>query len=92
MAGLGEIPPGTDLTGMPAAEPPPGIDANFVDPENRGPAYIAVSAVCMALALSFVLVRLWTRLFVLKNPWWDDCEYPNVRREMRRLTRQQLYL
>lgn len=74
MAGLGEIPPGTDLTGMPAAEAPAGITANFDNPENRGPAYIAVATVCMAMASSFVLTRLYTRLFVLKAPWWDDCK------------------
>jgi hypothetical protein len=74
MAGLGEIPAGVDLTGMPAGEAPPGIEPNFVDPYTRGPAYIAVSVVCMALAFSFVVTRLYTRFFVLKNPWWDDRE------------------
>jgi hypothetical protein len=74
MAGLGEIPAGVDLTGMPAGEPPAGIEPNFIDPYTRGPAYIAVAVVCMALAFSFVATRLYTRFFVLKNPWWDDCE------------------
>lgn len=80
MAGLGEIPPGTDLTGMPAGEPPPGsgIESNFIDPENRGPAYIAVASVCMAVAFAFVFTRLWTRFFVLKAPWWDDCKFVRI--------------
>lgn len=68
---MSSLPPGVV---PPAMQPPPGEISNFVDPETRGPMYIAVATIFMGLATIFVMVRLWARLYIQRKPWWDDCE------------------
>jgi hypothetical protein len=50
------------------AFPPP----NYDNPKTRGNALTVVDSVFLAVALIFLLLRLYTRLFVRKWFGWDD--------------------
>jgi hypothetical protein len=64
-----------DLANTPLFPPPPGVVSNFVNPENRGGILIAVSAVCLALLLIFVPLRLYTRIRITQSFGLDDGEH-----------------
>ncbi|KAI0474458.1 hypothetical protein F4859DRAFT_514990 [Xylaria cf. heliscus] len=55
-----------------ALPPPPGVEPNFDDPFNRGPIYIIIASVFLALPAFFVGIRLWARVVIQRSPWWDD--------------------
>ncbi len=54
--------------------PPPGVESNWTDPDNRAYQYYIVGSIGTALATIFVLLRLYVRLAVTHSLWWDDCE------------------
>ena len=54
--------------------PPPGVVPNFVDPVSLQRYDVLTQSVCLSVATVFVLMRLYTKVVVLRNPWWDDCE------------------
>ncbi|KAI9807205.1 MAG: hypothetical protein M1825_005923 [Sarcosagium campestre] len=60
------------LEGIPGQQPPVGVVPNFVNPESRAPKLIVANAICIALALVFVIMRLITRIFVVKSMGADD--------------------
>jgi hypothetical protein len=64
-----------DLANTPLFRSPPGVVSNFVSPENRGDILIAVSAVCLALLLVFVPLRLYTRIRITRTFGLDDGEH-----------------
>lgn len=66
------IPP-EELPVIPALAPPNGTTSNFVNPENRADAYIAVAGVFIGPAAVSVMLRLYVRIAIQKTPWWDDC-------------------
>ncbi|KAI1738012.1 hypothetical protein F4680DRAFT_426821 [Xylaria scruposa] len=55
-----------------ALPPPPGVEPNFNDPFNRGPIYIIIASIFLALPTIFVGIRLWARIVIQRSPWWDD--------------------
>ena len=64
---------------LPALPPPPGVEPNFDNPEDRKPMAIALIALVLVLMLSFVSLRVCART-KLKTPYgWDDCPYPSFR-------------
>jgi hypothetical protein len=65
------IPPGMDLSKIPAAPPPPGVQSNFVDPPSLVPAIITVNLIMILWATSFVSMRLWIKRRGLGS---GDCE------------------
>jgi hypothetical protein len=68
---LAGIPP-EELPLIPALAPPNGTASNFVNPENRADAYIAVAGIFIGLAAISVMLRLYVRFTIQKRPWWDD--------------------
>lgn len=59
---------------FPALLPPPGEKSNFKDPYSRGQDVVIASSICLALMLSMVLLRFYTKLCI-KHIWgWDDCK------------------
>lgn len=58
---------------FPALIPPPGETSNFKDPYSRGPDVIIASAICLALMLSMVILRFYTKLFIKRIWGLDDC-------------------
>ncbi|KAI1298853.1 hypothetical protein F5Y03DRAFT_367229 [Xylaria venustula] len=66
------IPPGTNLSGVPAGIPPQGVTPNFVDPPSRAwAARVSVYTSVPAMVVFFVL-RLYVRLFVSHSFGADD--------------------
>ena len=66
------IPPGTDLSKLPALAPPQGVVPNFIDPESRAHAVLVGSGVLTAVTLVFVIARFYTKAFVTKALGWED--------------------
>ena len=66
---LARSPESDSPTGAPA-----GVVPNYVDPPSRGFEIITTSYACLALAITFVLIRLGTRIFIIRKTDWDDCE------------------
>ena len=58
-----------------ALPPPPGVQPNFVDPENHTKSTIALHTICLTLATLFVVIRIYTRQFINGKLGLDDCKY-----------------
>lgn len=58
----------------PVIPPPPGVVSNFDPYNSRGHTTVNAVIVCTVLAASFVLMRLWTKVFIIRQLWWDDCK------------------
>jgi hypothetical protein len=51
---------------------PPGTVPNFVDPISRGQDIVIASIVLSSVALAFVSVRIFVKLFITRRFGWDD--------------------
>lgn len=67
------IPQGTDLSHIPALQPPQGVVPNFAHPKSRAHATIVGNGVATAIMMMFVISRMYTKLFVSKLFGWEDC-------------------
>ncbi|KXX79711.1 hypothetical protein MMYC01_203806 [Madurella mycetomatis] len=56
----------------PARAPPPGVVPNFDNPPNRTPEAIAVIAVCLFFSTAAVLLRIYSRVFILRKVRLED--------------------
>ena len=62
------------LLNGPAGMPPPGVQSDFVNPPNLDTnVYIAVTF-CITFASLAVLIRIYTKIFVLHSVGYDDCQ------------------
>lgn len=61
-----------DYSNIPIFDPPAGATSNFIDPESHASAFLATSALFLALMLILVVMRMWAKLVVLGAPSWDD--------------------
>ncbi|KAF4626878.1 hypothetical protein G7Y89_g11280 [Cudoniella acicularis] len=61
-----------DLSEIPAGTPPPGVVPNFVNPESRAPALVAICILMIVLTVPSVATRFFVRLRISKNPGLDD--------------------
>lgn len=66
------IPPGTDISKLPALAPPHGVVPNFIDPESRAYAVLVGSGILTAITLIFVMLRFYAKAFVTKAIGWED--------------------
>lgn len=72
MPGEGDGPP----PGVGLVPHPPGVIPNTENPVNHVRSTLVVlNSVGMALALLFVILRVWTRLFVVRIFGKDDCMF-----------------
>lgn len=63
------------LAETPAAAPPPGVTPDFYGhPATMGTPYIIVSSILVPIMLALVALRMYTKLRILRNAWWDDCK------------------
>jgi hypothetical protein len=72
MSSLSHLSP-SELSQMPAAQPPPEVLSNLKDPVDRAPMFVAVVSVLFCLTLAFYLIRVYTKLYILRKISWDDC-------------------
>ncbi|PLB47386.1 hypothetical protein P170DRAFT_478236 [Aspergillus steynii IBT 23096] len=56
----------------PAMPPPPGQSSNFINPEYIGTKFLVVNCVFLPLSAIALLVRTWTRLFIVRSFRSDD--------------------
>ena len=61
---------------VPAYPAPPGVTANFVNPDFIGTRLIIVCAVFSFLTVVCVVLRLYVRLRITKAFGIDDCKQP----------------
>lgn len=71
---LSSIPP-AQLALLPAAKPPDGVIPNLVNPESCGPAVIVALAISSGLMSVFVILRMYTKLRIVRKMDWDDCKF-----------------
>ncbi|MCJ1380898.1 hypothetical protein MMC17_004007 [Xylographa soralifera] len=65
---------------LPAAEPPPGVVPNFVNPYTQAPLLIITGSVFVAIMIMFVSARLYAKAFVIRKATWDDCKHASKER------------
>jgi hypothetical protein len=53
---------------------PPGVTPNFDNPESRAYQAIIASVVCPVIALVFLLLRLYTKRYIICKLHMDDCK------------------
>ncbi|KAL8762941.1 MAG: hypothetical protein Q9184_001163 [Pyrenodesmia sp. 2 TL-2023] len=58
---------------FPLASPPPGVIQNLENPHSRTYQIYVVSAVFLGLTISFLLVRLYAKLYIQRSRSGDDC-------------------
>lgn len=63
----------------PAGPPPPGVVPNFDNPPNMKSAGIGVLIAFFALASLALLLRLYTRFFIVRQFKVSDCKYTFLR-------------
>ncbi len=65
----------TDYTRVPAASPPPGLTANFVDPPTLACSVLEVSLSLSVTTTAFVAARIYAKACVVRKLGFDDCEF-----------------
>lgn len=61
-----------DESKIPAGIPPPGVTPNFINPTSRRVQIDTVAIALPAVALLFIFLRLYTRIFVSRAFGLDD--------------------
>ena len=59
----------------PLQQPPPGVKANFINPESNAYQVYVVSAICIMLICIFAGIRFTVKAFYLKTRTRDDSMY-----------------
>lgn len=54
--------------------PPPGVTPNFVDPYSTRAYFILTFVMCVTVTSIFILVRAYTKMYIIKSHQWEDCE------------------
>lgn len=71
--------PSSILDETPAMLPPAGQTSNFINPPDIYMISIVSSTIGLALTFVFVGIRLYTKYFLLKKLYWEDCEYSTAK-------------
>lgn len=66
-----------DPSAIPLAEPPPGVTPNFVNPYCRVWELYITYALFLAITTLVVILRIYTKVFVIRQKTADDCDTPN---------------
>ena len=62
------------LATIPALPPPPGVVSNFENPPSEATSIITVTAVFLAFMLAMVMMRIYTKGWIIRSLGWDDCK------------------
>ncbi len=64
------------LEKIPTIRPPPGVTPNFINPPiDHYSAWIVAATLALTLSTIFVLIRVYTRFFIIKIHGWEDCKW-----------------
>lgn len=66
------------LLNGPAAPPPAGVTSDFTDPANLHLIGTVVLIICLTLSTLAVLMRMYTKLFVIRSIAPEDCKCPSL--------------
>lgn len=58
---------------LPGLMPAPGVTPNFVNPYSIAPTLKVINLLFMVLTSLTVLVRMYTKVFIIKKRGWSDC-------------------
>ena len=64
---------GVDLSHVPAMQPPPGVQPNFVNPITMAQPVIAISVATSILAITLLSARLYSSRRITRSAGYDDC-------------------
>jgi hypothetical protein len=64
-----------DLSLIAAAQPPDGVQSNFINPPNFDNATIATVVLCVFSTTLAVTARMVTKVFMIKQVATEDCMY-----------------
>jgi len=64
-----------ELLELPALLPPKGVEPNFIDPSSMQDEFNYVITLSLAIAALSVMIRLYTRKFIVRNLALDDCKF-----------------
>lgn len=64
------------LLNAPAGAPPAGVTPNFSDPTNLNGLVILVLVLCLVFATMAVLMRVYTKCFLIRSWDYEDCNLP----------------
>jgi hypothetical protein len=67
--------PNVDYWQVPSAKPPEGVTPNFVNPKSIGNHQTVTNIVVLVVMIVVVLLRIWTRAFIVKSVGYDDCTW-----------------
>ena len=62
----------------PAMSPPVGVIPNFHDPPNLDVFVTLTIIFCVAFGTVAVLLRMYTKVFILRALAWEDCRFPSL--------------
>lgn len=65
-----------DLT--PAGKPPPGVTSNLKNPPSEANIIVICMVVYLLISTPIVIARMYTRQFINRHLWWDDCKTPAI--------------
>ena len=68
---LAQLPPNI-FNSLAALPPPPGVQSNFIDPEDRGHVLVGVATFLFSLSTCFFLNRVYTKALIVRRASWDD--------------------
>lgn len=66
------------LLNGPAAPPPAGVTSDFTDPANLHVVGTVVLVLCLTLSMLAVLIRMYTKLFIIRSIAPEDCKCPSL--------------
>lgn len=58
--------------------PPAGVTPNFDKRNINGLILIVISLVMMLLAMTFTIIRIYTKAILTRALGWDDCTFANI--------------
>ncbi|MCJ1437582.1 hypothetical protein MMC27_006969 [Xylographa pallens] len=61
------------LSNVPALAPPPGIESDFINPQNQSLSFLLVTSILFGIMTIFFLNRIYTKAFIIRKYTWDDC-------------------
>ena len=63
------------LLNGPAGKPPAGVASDFENPPNIDGTIVPILALCVTIATLAVLIRLYTKSFLLRSLAYEDCKF-----------------
>jgi len=70
---LVNLPPSL-LKEIPALQPPPGVESNFLNPERRTKEIQSVATFLLCLTTLMFANRIYMKSFIIRKASWDDCK------------------